>query len=188
MREIVSDQNRNVVSAALSLDGSILAPLFCNMRVTVLHCLSITPVCRSSISPKPDSTPVSAWLRSASKCLSTSSTSSEARPRQTSTAMWRRRRRRATQTLACVTHQHIHQQQNRLIYPFRFQTVTVCCDPVWWLKAGPVPPSSKGHRVTLRQSADTTTQPHPSHLLILSCLQYHQCHALVRQARKTKGL
>lgn len=67
-------------------DGSIT-----NDRVTQLvHfslCLFISPL-RSSTSPKPDLTPVSAWSRSASRCSLTSSTLSGARALQTSTAMW----------------------------------------------------------------------------------------------------
>lgn len=55
-------------------------------------------VSRSLISPKPGSTPVSAWSRSASRCSSTSSTSSEARPRQMSTATLHKQKSRATET------------------------------------------------------------------------------------------
>lgn len=165
--------------------------------------------CRWSISPKPGSTQVSAWSRSASRCSSTSSTSSEARPRQTSTATSRRPKRASPwkhlHPLACGGEgppgscglkNAKDEKEKRLIHPLRFWTVAVCSDSMRWLKAGLVPPSfsiqqkktSKTKVIVSRQTPPPPPPcPRPTHLRISFNAVYNitsATHACVQQQRE----
>lgn len=146
-------------------------------------------VCRSSISPKPGSTQVSAWSRSASRCSSTSSTLSGARPLQTSTAMWRRRKSQGapppqkhspvwlTGVCSFKTPKKINNKTDSFIH-FSFglslSALILCvtegrtCASIFWRTR------------KKRSSRHVTQEPPPGPQTpswILSCLQHHQCHA-----------